>query len=83
MRTPVTDSSIDTAPPQACKQWARGFEKILPGADGTWAIGISAAAFPLIPQGQGLAYVPLFPLGTALGFLAHRSGLVHFRQNAT
>ena|GEM_PF-2955309 len=78
----MTDSSIDTAPPQACKQWARGFEKILPRANGTWAIGISAAAFPLAHEGQGLAYVPLFPLGIALGFLVHRNGLVHFRQTA-
>ena len=51
-------------------------EKILPQADGTWAIGISAAAFALAHQGQGLAYVPLFPLGIVLGFLAHRTGSI-------
>ena len=50
--------------------------QILPQADGTWAIGISAAAFALAHQGQGLAYVPLFPLGIVLGFLAHRTGSI-------
>ncbi|MFM8415649.1 MAG: lysostaphin resistance A-like protein [Planctomycetota bacterium] len=51
-------------------------ETRLPQADGLGAITISAAAFALAHQGQGLAYVPLFPLGLVLGILAHRTGSI-------
>jgi membrane protease YdiL (CAAX protease family) len=49
-------------------------ETRLPEADGAAAIAISAAAFSLAHQGQGLAYVPLFPLGLVMGFIARRTG---------
>jgi membrane protease YdiL (CAAX protease family) len=51
-------------------------EKKLPEADGAAAIAISAAAFALAHQGQGLAYVPLFPLGLVLGFITRRTGSI-------
>jgi membrane protease YdiL (CAAX protease family) len=51
-------------------------EARLPEADGANAIAISAAAFALAHQGQGLAYVPLFPLGLVLGFIARRTGSI-------
>jgi membrane protease YdiL (CAAX protease family) len=51
-------------------------EKRLPDADGGLAITISAAAFALAHQGQGLAYVPLFPLGLVLGYIARRTGSI-------
>lgn len=51
-------------------------EARLPEADGTLAIVISAAAFALAHQGQGLAFVPLFPLGLVLGFIARRTGSI-------
>ena len=51
-------------------------EKRLPEADGALAIGISAAAFALAHQGQGLAFVPLFPLGLVLGFMARQTGSI-------
>jgi membrane protease YdiL (CAAX protease family) len=51
-------------------------EKRLPAADGAAAIVISAAAFALAHQGQGLAFVPLFPLGLVLGFIARQTGSI-------
>jgi membrane protease YdiL (CAAX protease family) len=51
-------------------------EARLPEADGALAIAISAAAFALAHQGQGLAFVPLFPLGLVLGFIARRTGSI-------
>lgn len=48
----------------------------LPSAGGSAAIVVSAAAFALAHQGQGLAFVPLFPLGIVLGFIAHRTGSI-------
>jgi membrane protease YdiL (CAAX protease family) len=51
-------------------------EARLPEADGAVAITISAAAFALAHYGQGLAYVPLFPLGLVLGFIARRTGSI-------
>ena len=51
-------------------------EKRMPERDGAMAIVISAAAFALAHQGQGLAYVPLFPLGLVLGFIARRTGSI-------
>ena len=51
-------------------------EKRLPEGDGALAIAISAAAFALAHQGQGLAFVPLFPLGLVLGFIARRTGSI-------
>ncbi len=51
-------------------------EKVLPEADGTLALVVSAAAFALAHQGQGLAFVPLFPLGLVLGFIARRTGSI-------
>jgi len=51
-------------------------EARLPDADGAVAIAISAAAFALAHQGHGIAYVPLFPLGLVLGFIARRTGSI-------
>ncbi|MFM7135809.1 MAG: lysostaphin resistance A-like protein, partial [Planctomycetota bacterium] len=51
-------------------------EKRLPQADGSLAFTLSAAAFALAHQGQGLAFVPLFPLGLVLGFIARRTGSI-------
>ena len=51
-------------------------EKRLPASDGALAIGLSAAAFALAHQGQGLAFVPLFPLGIVLGMMANRTGSI-------
>lgn len=51
-------------------------EKRLPEADGALAIALSAAAFALAHQGQGLAFVPLFPFGLVLGFIARRTGSI-------
>ncbi|MBM4023569.1 MAG: CPBP family intramembrane metalloprotease [Planctomycetes bacterium] len=51
-------------------------EKVLPADGGLAAILLSAAAFALAHQGQGLAFVPLFPLGLVLGFIAHRTGSI-------
>jgi membrane protease YdiL (CAAX protease family) len=51
-------------------------EKLLPSADGMWAIGIASLAFAAAHAGQGLAYIPLFPLGIVLGWLAHRTGSI-------
>ena len=62
-------------------------ERRLP--DGGWtAVVLSAAAFALAHQGQGLAYVPLFPFGIVLGLIARQTGsivaciLVHAVFNA-
>ena len=62
-------------------------ERRLP--DGGWtAVVLSAAAFALAHQGQGLAYVPLFPFGIVLGLIARQTGsivaciLVHALFNA-
>ena len=51
-------------------------EKVLPEADGGLAIVVSAAAFALAHQGQGLAFVPLFPLGLVLGYIARQTGSI-------
>ena len=48
----------------------------LPSGNGLMAIVVSATAFALAHQGQGLAYVPLLPLGIVLGFIARRTGSV-------
>jgi len=61
-------------------------ERRLP--DGWTAVVLSAAAFALAHQGQGLAYVPLFPFGLVLGLIARQTGsivaciLVHALFNA-
>ena len=49
-------------------------DKRLPSRTGVVAILASATAFALAHQGQGLAYVPLLPLGIVLGFIARRTG---------
>jgi membrane protease YdiL (CAAX protease family) len=49
-------------------------EKRLPRADGGQAIGLAAAAFALAHAGQGLAFLPLYPLAIVLGFLVRRTG---------
>lgn len=49
-------------------------EARLPGADGAAAVGLSAAAFAAAHAGHGLAPVPLFLLGLALGIVARRTG---------
>jgi len=51
-------------------------EKLVPDHDGAAAITLSAAAFALAHQGQGLAFIPLFPLAIVLGFIARRTGSV-------
>jgi membrane protease YdiL (CAAX protease family) len=51
-------------------------EKLVPSADGMWAIGIASLAFAAAHAGQGLAYIPLFPLGIVLGWLARRTGSI-------
>lgn len=51
-------------------------EKRLPAADGAWAIGITSLAFAAAHAGQGLAYIPLFPLGVVLGWLVRRTGSI-------
>ncbi|NBX29812.1 CPBP family intramembrane metalloprotease [bacterium] len=62
-------------------------ERRLP--DGGWtAVVLSATVFALAHQGQGLAYVPLFPFGLVLGAIARQTGsiaaciLVHALFNA-
>jgi len=49
-------------------------EKRLPARNAAGAIVVSAAAFALAHQGQGLAFVPLFPLGLVLGYLVRQTG---------
>ena len=62
-------------------------ERRLPDA-GSTAVVLSAAVFALAHQGQGLAYVPLFPFGIVLGLIARQTGsivaciLVHALFNA-
>jgi membrane protease YdiL (CAAX protease family) len=51
-------------------------EKIFPDGDGRMAVALSAALFALLHLGQGLAYVPLFPLGLVLGTIARRTGSI-------
>ena len=51
-------------------------ERRFPEPSGATAIVLSAAAFALAHQGQGLAYVPLFPFGIVLGTVARRTGSI-------
>jgi len=51
-------------------------EKRLPQADGGQAVGLAAAAFALAHAGQGLAFLPLFPLAVVLGHLVRRTGSI-------
>jgi len=51
-------------------------EKALPSGNGRPPILVSAVAFALAHQGQGLAYLPLLPLGLVLGFIASRTGTI-------
>lgn len=51
-------------------------EKLLPAANGMAAVYIASAAFALAHYGHGLAFVPLFPLGLVLGFIARRTGSI-------
>jgi membrane protease YdiL (CAAX protease family) len=51
-------------------------EKVLSSSSGLPAVGLAAAAFAWAHYGQGLAYVPLFPLGVVLGLLAWRTGSI-------
>jgi membrane protease YdiL (CAAX protease family) len=51
-------------------------EKRFPEPSGVTAIVLSAAAFALAHQGQGLAYVPLLPFGLVLGTLARQTGSI-------
>lgn len=50
-------------------------EKRLPG-DGWQAVALAAAAFALAHVGQGLAFLPLFPLALVLGHLVRRTGSI-------
>lgn len=51
-------------------------EKRLPGDGGGQAVGLAAAAFALAHAGQGLAFLPLFPLALVLGHLVRRTGSI-------
>jgi membrane protease YdiL (CAAX protease family) len=51
-------------------------EKRLPQADGGQAVGLAAVAFALAHAGQGLAFLPLFPLALVLGHLVRRTGSI-------
>lgn len=51
-------------------------EKILPSSDGVQAIVIASIGFAAAHAGQGLAYIPLFPLGFVLGLLVRRTGSI-------
>jgi membrane protease YdiL (CAAX protease family) len=51
-------------------------EKRLPGDGGGQAVGLAAAAFAVAHAGQGLAFLPLFPLALVLGHLACRTGSI-------
>ncbi len=51
-------------------------DKALPSDSGAPAILVSSAAFALAHHGQGLAYLPLLPLGLVLGFMASRTGTI-------
>jgi membrane protease YdiL (CAAX protease family) len=50
-------------------------QKRFPG-DAPRAIGIASLAFAAAHAGQGLAFVPLFPLAVVLGFIAARTGSI-------
>ena len=59
------------------------FRRVLQGwlekhfADDPWtAVSLSALAFSLAHAGQGLAFLPLFPLALVLGFIAERTGSI-------
>jgi membrane protease YdiL (CAAX protease family) len=59
------------------------FRRVLQGwlqkyvaGDSLRAIGISSLAFSAAHAGQGLAFVPLFPLAMVLGFIAERTGSI-------
>lgn len=51
-------------------------EKRFPGDDGGMAVGLASAAFAAAHAGQGLAFLPLFPLAVVLGRLASRTGSI-------
>ena len=51
-------------------------ESRFPEPSGATAIVLSAAAFAFAHQGQGLAYVPLFPFGLVLGTIARQTGSI-------
>jgi membrane protease YdiL (CAAX protease family) len=45
--------------------------------DDPWtAVSLSALAFSLAHAGQGLAFLPLFPLALVLGLIAERTGSI-------
>lgn len=49
-------------------------EKRFPAGSGRLAVGLAAAAFALAHAGQGLAFLPLFPLALVLGHIVLRTG---------
>ncbi len=51
-------------------------EKRLPDHDARAAVAVAAALFAFAHVGQGLAFVPLLPLGLVLGFIARRTGSI-------
>lgn len=51
-------------------------EKRLSAADAGQAVGMAAAAFALAHAGQGLAFLPLFPLALVLGHITSRTGSI-------
>ena len=51
-------------------------EKRFPGDGGETASALAAAAFALAHFGQGLAFLPLYPLALVLGYLVRRTGSI-------
>jgi len=51
-------------------------EKRLPDDGGERAVALAAAAFALAHFGQGLAFLPLYPLALVLGHLVRRTGSI-------
>jgi membrane protease YdiL (CAAX protease family) len=51
-------------------------EKRVPADDGLHAIALASAFFSLAHAGQGLAFLPLFPLAMVLGYLARQTGTI-------
>lgn len=51
-------------------------EKKLPADDGRTAVAVASALFAAAHAGQGLAFVPLFPLAVVLGGIARRTGSI-------
>ncbi len=51
-------------------------DKAIQSANGIPAVALASLAFAAAHYGQGLAFLPLFPLGVVLGMLAWRTGSI-------